>query len=303
MTPDEHRDLIHIYRALSSPIEPLDPGYPPRLTRGVVAVKAVLFDVYGTLFVSSSGDVGTADDGEGARRDAFAAACVAAGVSLEDETYERAVGVFLEEIRAHHIRARSSGTAFPEVDIVAIWQGVLSRLDPGQPPADAAGRLRRLAVEFECRTNPCWPMPRSRPTIELVAAAVPTGIVSNAQFYTPLMWEALLGGSPAELGIRDDLIIWSYQRGVAKPDESLFRDMTVRLAKEGIEPAEILYVGNDMRNDIWPASRAGWQTALFAGDRRSLRLREDDDRVAEVRPTYVIETIDQLTSIIGIVEP
>jgi putative hydrolase of the HAD superfamily len=31
-----------------------------------------------------------------------------------------------------------------------------------------------------------------------------------------------------------------------------------------------------MRNDIVPAARVGFQTVLFAGDRRSLRLREND---------------------------
>jgi putative hydrolase of the HAD superfamily len=47
-------------------------------------------------------------------------------------------------------------------------------------------------------------------------------------------------------------------------------------------------VGNDIFNDILPAAAEGFQTALFAGDRRSLRLRSEDARCAGVQPDLVI---------------
>jgi putative hydrolase of the HAD superfamily len=46
-----------------------------------------------------------------------------------------------------------------------------------------------------------------------------------------------------------------------------------------------------MLNDIFAASRAGFRTALFAGDRRSLRLRDGDSRVAGVSPDRVIREL------------
>jgi putative hydrolase of the HAD superfamily len=49
-----------------------------------------------------------------------------------------------------------------------------------------------------------------------------------------------------------------------------------------------------MLKDIWPATRLGFKTALFAGDRRSLRLREDDERCRVLQPDLVIDQLEQL---------
>jgi putative hydrolase of the HAD superfamily len=38
----------------------------------------------------------------------------------------------------------------------------------------------------------------------------------------------------------------------------------------------------------------GFRTALFAGDRESLRLREDDNRCSEVEPDLVLTKMTQL---------
>jgi putative hydrolase of the HAD superfamily len=68
-----------------------------------------------------------------------------------------------------------------------------------------------------------------------------------------------------------------------------------KLHLKGIQPAAVLFVGNDMLNDIYPASAIGFQTALFAGDRRSLRLRTDDPRCADLSPELVLTDLGQLS--------
>ncbi|MCL1812348.1 MAG: hypothetical protein FWG29_02365, partial [Treponema sp.] len=55
-----------------------------------------------------------------------------------------------------------------------------------------------------------------------------------------------------------------------------------------------LYIGNDMKNDITGAAGEGFTTALFAGDRRSLRLREDDPACAGKRPDMVLRDLQTL---------
>ena len=52
-----------------------------------------------------------------------------------------------------------------------------------------------------------------------------------------------------------------------------------------------------MRNDIAPAAALGFRTALFAGDRRSLRLREED--ALGVTPDAIITSLDQIASVLG----
>ena len=43
-----------------------------------------------------------------------------------------------------------------------------------------------------------------------------------------------------------------------------------------------------------PADAVGFQTALFAGDRRSLRLRTEDRRCLDLRPDLVLTDLGQL---------
>jgi FMN phosphatase YigB (HAD superfamily) len=63
----------------------------------------------------------------------------------------------------------------------------------------------------------------------------------------------------AKLGIPFDMTGSSAQWGVAKPDQAFF----VRIARElALEPAEILYVGDRLDNDVFPAEQAG-MTAVF----------------------------------------
>ena len=110
------------------------------------------------------------------------------------------------------------------------------------------------------------------------------GIVSNAQFYTPLLFEAFLGAPPDELGFTPDCCVWSYREREGKPSTALYEKLATALEASSIAPDQTLYVGNDVRNDIRPAQRIGFKTALFAGDQRSLRLRQDDPECAAIKP-------------------
>jgi putative hydrolase of the HAD superfamily len=49
-----------------------------------------------------------------------------------------------------------------------------------------------------------------------------------------------------------------------------------------------------MLNDIFPAKITGFQTALFAGDKRSLRRRTDDPRCRNLKPDLVVTDLGQL---------
>ncbi|MCG8450082.1 MAG: HAD family hydrolase [Pirellulales bacterium] len=267
--------LAKIIRLASRPLEPVPTGVAastPRLT----GIRAVLFDIYGTLLISGSGDIGVADPA--GRGQAFAEALQAIGCPFAGDA-DTAVAEFREVIAAHHQRSRDAGIDFPEVDIVAVWQETIERLrERGQPvPPLAPEDISRLAVEFEVRVNPVWPMPGMAQCLaELQRMGMVLGIISNAQFFTPLIFPALLEKSLDQLGFAPELRYYSYGHGRAKPGRELYRCAEVGLAARNVEPSEVLYVGNDMRNDIWPAAGVGFRTALFAGDKRSLRLRTEE---------------------------
>jgi putative hydrolase of the HAD superfamily len=61
-------------------------------------------------------------------------------------------------------------------------------------------------------------------------------------------------------------------------------------------------LGNDMRNDIVPAARTGFQTVLFAGDARSLRLRSESPECKALRPNAIVTHLAQLCGLMGLTE-
>jgi len=286
-------DLIQRIHALTRPLYPQPTETVPALGP-VPDIRAVLFDVYGTLVISASGDIGlNGQQAENGDPDPFRSALRAADIdatTLTPGTDGRAV--LIEAIRGRHAQARSRGIDFPEIDILEVWADLLPRLGLRVSETD----IRRLAVEYELRVNAVWPMPGlGEQLIALRERGLVLGIVSNAQFYTPLMLEAFLGAPIDALGFDPACCAWSYRLGEGKPSREIYRGALSALqARHGIGPAQVLYVGNDMRNDIWPAAAEGCRTVLFAGDDRSLRLRADDPDVAGVVPERIITELAQI---------
>lgn len=286
--------LYSTIRALSKPMEPVTPGMDARITR-LPEVRCVLFDIYGTLFISGSGDVGTA--GAQDQQPALDEALAVCGVKAPATEAIRASRI-AEIIQAHHAQAKARGVEYPEVDILAVWEDLLSGV-PGKEWADRE-LLKRLAIEYEVRINPVWPMPGMTEVLAALRSRnVLMGVVSNAQFYTPLLFPAFTKQTCDEWGLRKELCVWSYRHGEGKPSRNLFRYALSVLDDWGVRPDEVVYVGNDMRNDMVPSAELGCRTALFAGDKRSLRLREDDPHCEDLTPDVVLTELPQLLACVS----
>ena len=292
---------IDIIRHHSRPLSPVATAATSK-TSDMPAIRAVMFDIYGTLLISGSGDVGVS--ASRARNDAATAALRSVGVPdavLVDmhETASKGGGparCLIAAIEQDHARGRADGREHPEVDIVAIWRTVLNEIWPEfKKASEELVDLHRLAVEYEVRVNPVWIMPGLAETlVGLAGAGLKLGVISNAQFFTPLMFPALLDRTLEDLDFAPSMQYYSYRLGVAKPGIDLYRRAERELAEQGIGPREVLYVGNDMLNDMTPAAQCGFRTALFAGDQRSLRLREGDPRVQGIVPDLVVKDLQSI---------
>lgn len=270
-------------RLLSRPLEVEPSGEEPVLV-DMKGVRTVIFDVYGTCFISGSGDIGLTAEHPG--REALMDSLREQGVEVPAEWAEEAMARFFELIRLDHRRTRGEGVEYPEVRILDIWE-------QWRREAMVQVDVRRLAIDVECRLNPVWPMPGLETTLDgLRAAGMDLGIVSNAQAFTPQLFPALTGRRLEDFGIPPGHCIWSWVGREAKPSRGLYRQVLERLGDP--DPTTCLYVGNDMRNDIAPARAEGMQTALFAGDGRSLRWREGDPLVADVLPDMVVTRLNHL---------
>ncbi|MGF1448308.1 MAG: HAD family hydrolase [Opitutales bacterium] len=291
------KNLLEVIQALSSPMEPEPTAQEAKLQK-LDDIGAVIFDVYGTLFQSGVGDISLSDKGaidrEAAIRDAFEAA----GFRLTDSGINPLATLFGETLAAHQDIRRGDDVDNPEVDVLQVWEDYLDQLAAFEvfEGAVTPHSTKAVAVHFECRVNPVWPMPGMQDCLAaLRQREVPLSIISNAQFFTPLLFPALLDQPLGSLGFAEKACVWSYELRRAKPSLSLFETSAEYFEKQdGLKPQDILYVGNDMLNDIYPASHIGFRTALFAGDLRSLRLREDRPECAEVKPDLVLTQLDQL---------
>lgn len=295
--------IREVLRRQARPLDPLPSGVEPVL-RSVEGIRAVLFDVYGTLLISASGEPAAGQWGEPLARSpgappAAAAheAAAACGLKLEGEGGRNLLLRLAHAIEAHHQEARRRGVEWPEVEIREIWRVALAEtIQAGEVRAAASPvDVERLAAEYEARVNPVWPMPGAVPCLaELRAGGMVLGLVSNAQFFTPELFPALLGQTAEALGFARDLQVYSYCHGQAKPGRLLHERAAEALAGRGIARHETLCVGNDLLNDVAGARRAGMRAALFAGDARSLRLRPADARVAGIEPDLVLTDLVQL---------
>jgi len=278
------KPYIDIIKKTVHPLKPIPTGMEKSGTP-LYPVRAFLFDIYGTLFISSSGDV-SGSEGQ--------VEIEMLGRLLKDSGIEKNPQIIIKSYynRIHelHVQQGARAVDFPEVQIDEVWMKVL----------DIDLELARVfAVWFESLFNPVFPMPSAEKLLlRIREAGFTAGIISNAQFYTPLLFNALLGAGAEELGFDKKLIFYSYIEGHAKPSVYMFNRARQRLNNMGVATQNVLYAGNDILNDILPAKTAGFQTALFAGDARSLRLRSDDERCRGVLPDIVVTNLMQLAEYI-----
>ena len=160
-------------------------------------------------------------------------------------------------VAGDHAAARRRGVAFPEVQ----WPEVVGRVLPAFRGLEADRRMEFLLREQSLRRG-----------LGLVGGAAEAlqswsrrgwllGVASNAQAYTRPELESALGAAGLGCGIfAGDLMLWSWQLGFSKPDPYFFQVLRARLAARGLEPGEVLMVGDRADNDIAPAGAAGLLT-------------------------------------------
>lgn len=287
-----------------TPLEPLETGVISRFSYDQ-EIKAVLFDIYGTLLVSSSGDIDQAEISTEILNQAFEAANIIIG-NGSAEVLSGILDDFENTIRICQDAARKNAIPYPEIDVLSIWKIVLIHAHRKNivKYSDYAD-ISLMTCVFEFLSNQVYPMPGMKDVLhQLQQKNIPVGVVSNAQFYTPVIMNYFLNDKISMKdrikGIDRELTVFSYKFGKGKPDASLFEELIPTLnRKYGLTPQEVLFVGNDMLKDVYAASKAGFKTALFAGDKRSLRMREDDRRVNGLKPDFVITTLNQVLTITG----
>jgi FMN phosphatase YigB (HAD superfamily) len=217
-----------------------------------VNIRAIIFDIYGTLL-----EVGPPPSDADTRwqflwRDML---------HIEPRLSRLNFSVMSSQVIArHHANARAHGISWPEVH----WPSVVTEVVP-----ELAQLARHDQEEFLFRHIQVGHT--TRVTAE-TAATLPWlqgrqilfGIASNAQAYSLRELQEALAAHALGMDLFERcLCFWSFEHGFSKPDPHVFQIFAARLAALGISPGDTLMVGDCSDNDLAPAQVWGWQTWLL----------------------------------------
>lgn len=285
-------------------LQPIPTEFCPNL-KVETPVKAVIFDIYGTLLISSSGDI----DPASMTTDSMQKALKAGGFKM-DGLNNLVYSFLLEQlplrIKLNQEEIKLKGNPYPDVNIFKVWLEMFTEAEK-EDLIKLAGHesIADVIIVFEILSNKVYPMPGMKEVLlGLKDKGIPLGIVSNAQFYAPIIMNYFLTGkfyTKQNIEIFDpELTVFSYKELRAKPDVRLFDKIKLTLQnKFNLQPSDAIFVGNDMLKDVYTAKNSGLKTALFSGDKRSLRIREDDLRVKGLFPDFFINDLKQILQIIN----
>ncbi|WP_442511217.1 HAD family hydrolase [Novipirellula sp. SH528] len=281
--------MIDAVLKLRQPMEPIATSVACEL-KPLPDVGAVIFDIYGTLVISGSGDVGSSVASDPATE----------FIESKQGDLSRRITRLHEVIQASNTQRQDAGCIKPEINIVDAWRKTLR--DCGEADVlQSTSAVVRMAAQHEAISNPTWPMPGAAELLAwLNQQPLRLGIVSNAQVFTPSLVEDLVGGSLADAGFDLNLCVFSNRFLHAKPDPLLFDVLVAGLRRASIQPQQALYVGNDMLNDVYAAKQARLKTAWFAGDKRSCRSRESNPRCSQLKPDLILTDLLQLRECIAV---
>ena len=251
-------------------------------------VRAVIADVYGTMVNYWRPGFEGRDTREALLVEAFSGVVdrfgmgeTLAAMNPADPPAKTLCGFYNGLLAMNRQKSAGGGNALPEVRVEEVWSVIALMLkrngcDAGaRAPwrGDPAGFARCLAYTYNFLSMGRELYPGvSNALKRLKDNNIALGILSDAQFYTPIDLTLMLrdqsGGGVADYCelFDTDLVFLSCEYGFVKPSETLYRRLFDALYEYHITPDQTVIAGNDLATDIAPAAALGMRTALFCGD-------------------------------------
>ena len=219
-------------------------GHSLYIQKVILMIKAVIFDIDNTLY--------DYDSANAAAMTAIEDYCLENFGWSREET-ERKVKDSFDEIRIMHGRKAVTHNRLVRFQRILEKEGI-----PLFPHA-----LRMYDIYWETLTGSSEPFPGLTEALEVLRSrgtilGIGTNMTSVMQF-RKLETYGLLSYF--------DFIVSSEEAGSEKPDKILFR---MCVTKAGCEASECLYVGDNLKNDVQAAMRAGLNAAWFNPEKAPL---------------------------------
>lgn len=296
-----------------APPEVEKPKAKPHLKR-MPDVRVILWDVYGTLLAIPGGELYFVHPTEMIMN-------IALDKTLQEfkmwQSMSRKPGQPAEYLNLLYTQEldmkksiTSGGEKFPEVVIEKIWEGIFKKLFQKDYSFDATfyGSLNELSQKVayffhaSLQGTGCYKGAASTLS-ELSNKGFTQGLLSDAQCFSTVQLQRGLQVQSEEFTlstvIPDELEFLSYRVGAKKPSETLFRSALDTLQEKGFEAKQILHVGSSIDHDIAPARKLGMRTALFAGDKASLKATAEQLKDEKKRPDILITELSQIIKVVS----
>jgi FMN phosphatase YigB (HAD superfamily) len=272
-------------------------------------IRAVLWDVYGTLLRVSDG-----------RFTLFPEDKVRLQIALDKTIHEfnmwnhmyrrpgppweSMIGLYKSTIERQSMQAAARGDV-KDVNLVETWGNIIMRLfeKEYQFDEDLYGNLDEFSEKVAYFFHSCLQGVEARAgavsaMTELANNELLQGFLSDGQSFTlvqTLRALALQGQLPPLFQLfRPQTLILSHDLGVKKPSRSLFAHTVNQLRGLGIQAKEILHISCRLNTDLVPARAAGMKTALLAAEKSGLVVSAADLKDPVKKPDRLLTDLKQL---------
>ncbi|MCA9059805.1 MAG: HAD family hydrolase [Planctomycetaceae bacterium] len=279
-------------------------------------IRAVLWDIYGTLLRVSDGRLMT--------------------VPTEDVRLQIAIDKTIHEFRMWNHMYRKPGPPwqsmigqytnlverlgmvaparrgdFTDVDLTDVWQAIIEKLFEKEYTFDESdyGDLRQYAEKvayfFHCSLQGLEAREHAVAAMNAISEAeLVQGMLADSQPFTLVQLLRALSQQatlpPIHEFLRSETLTLSSQLGIRKPSKTLFELAAEKLAGLGISPSETLHVSCRLETDLVPARKAGMKTALLAAEKLGLEFSADLLKDPQTRPDRLLTDLSQVARIIGV---
>ena len=297
------------------------PAAPPRVPRKAIpsikrlpGIKAVTWNVYGTLLRITDGDLLM-----------LPAQQIRMQVALEKtiqefnmwqsmtrkagNPWEHLLTQYKDVLEEMQLTVPAKKGDVGQVSSTKLWRKLISRLEQKEYQydvefyGDADEFAEKVAFFFHSCLQGVAAMDSAALVVKAVAeAGIVQGILSDGQSFTLTQLLRAFQGTtklpPLGRLFAAGCVVLSCDVGVKKPSRTLFATATEAFARQGLEPAEVLYVSNRWPEDLTVAKQLGFRTALFAGDKNSVQANAEELLTSELRPDRLLTELTQIRNLL-----
>ena len=297
------------------------PIVPPRVPRKAIAavkpvpgIKAVTWNVYGTLLRITDGDLLLLPAQEIRMQVALEKTIQEFNMwqSMTRKSgapWEHLLTQYKEVMEEMQLTVPAKKGDIGQVSSTKLWRKLISRLEQKQYEYDSDfygdpdEYAEKVAFFFHSCLQGVAAMDTAASVVKAVAeAGIVQGILSDGQPFTLTQllraFQATTKLPPLGRLFAAECVILSSEVGVKKPSRTLFTTAAEAFARKGLDPSEILYVSNRWQDDLTVAKQTGFRTALFAGDKNSLQASAVELLTSDLRPDRLLTELTQIRNLL-----